>query len=51
MPNLPDGAPVKVLWEDRLLEADGGAFHDVIPEPGVSGASNFLYSGYVDLKG
>ncbi|MGI9606505.1 MAG: hypothetical protein ACR2P0_10245 [Acidimicrobiales bacterium] len=22
-------------------------FHDVIPEPGVSGASNFLYSGYL----
>jgi len=26
-------------------------FHDVIPEPGVSGASNFLYSGYLNLKG
>lgn len=24
-------------------------FHDVIPEPGVSGASNFLYSGHIDL--
>ena len=26
-------------------------FYDVIPDPGTSGASNFLHSGDIDLKG
>ena len=34
-PDLPDGTPVKALWEDRRLESSNGIFRDVIPGVGA----------------
>ena len=36
VPDLADGAPVKVLWENRALTSSKGVFEDVIPGVGAA---------------
>ncbi|MFH0964276.1 MAG: hypothetical protein V2A58_09720 [Planctomycetota bacterium] len=36
VPDLADGAPVKVLWEDREIRSSQGVFRDVIPGVGAA---------------
>lgn len=46
---LTGGCDHKIKGKQGVFKGMKGliVFHDIIPEPGVSGASNFFYSGYL----